>query len=67
MSASRIGASTCRSGASTPNPTSKRTWSFPLPVQPCATVDASISRATVTTSSTMHGLARPLTIGYFPS
>ncbi len=67
MFASRIGAITSRSGASTPNETSNRTWSFPLPVQPCATTLAPTSRATATTSSTMHGRARPDTIGYFPS
>ena len=37
MPESRTGASTCRSGASAPMPTSKRTWSLPLPVQPWAT------------------------------
>src|SRR5262249_39512394 len=64
---SRIGASTFRSGASTANETSKRTWSLPLPVQPCATVDAPTSRATAITSSAMQGRARPDTIGYLPS
>ena len=34
---SRTGASTCRSGPRAPMPTSKRTWSLPLPVQPCET------------------------------
>ena len=29
---------TLRSGASAPRPTSKRTWSLPLPVQPCETI-----------------------------
>src|SRR5664280_3766725 len=36
MPESRTGASTRRSGASAPKPTSKRTWSLPLPVQPWA-------------------------------
>ena len=67
MFASRMGASTSRSGASTPNDTSNRTWSLPFPVQPCATTSAPISRATVTTSSTINGRARPDTIGYLPS
>ena len=67
MFASRIGASTSRSGASTPNDTSNRTWSLPLPVQPCATTSAPISRATLTTSSTISGRASPDTIGYLPS
>ena len=40
MPESRTGAITLRSGASAPMPTSKRTWSLPLPVQPCATVVA---------------------------
>ena len=40
MPESRTGASTLRSGASAPMPTSNRTWSLPLPVQPCATVVA---------------------------
>src|SRR3954463_11578891 len=35
---SRAGAITRRSGASEPRPTSKRTWSLPLPVQPCETI-----------------------------
>ncbi len=67
MFASRIGASTSRSGASTPNDTSNRTWSLPLPVQPCATTSAPISRATLTTSSTISGRASPDTMGYLPS
>ena len=67
MLASRIGASTSRSGASTPNDTSNRTWSFPLPVHPCATTSAPTSRATFTTSSTINGRASPDTIGYLPS
>ena len=40
MPESRTGAITERSGASAPTPTSNRTWSLPLPVQPCATIDA---------------------------
>ena len=37
---SRAGAMTSRSGASARVPTSKRTWSLPLPVQPWATAPA---------------------------
>lgn len=37
-----------RSGASEANPTSKRTWSLPLPVQPCATIPPPCSRAAAT-------------------
>ncbi len=40
MPESRTGASTLRSGASAPMPTSNRTWSLPLPVQPWATIEA---------------------------
>ena len=35
--------------------TSKRTWSLPLPVQPCATASAPCSRATSTRCCTMTG------------
>ena len=44
MPESRTGASTRRSGASAPTPTSKRTWSLPLPVQPCATIAGAVPR-----------------------
>jgi hypothetical protein len=47
MPESRTGASTLSSGASAPMPTSNRTWSLPLPVQPCATVVAPWYRAPV--------------------
>ncbi len=67
MPASRIGATIVRSGASTENDTSNRTWSLPLPVHPCASVPASTSRATRTISSAMHGRASADTIGYAPS
>ena len=40
----RTGASTSRSGASARRRHSKRTWSLPLPVQPCATASAPCSR-----------------------
>ena len=59
MFASRMGASTSRSGASTPNDTSNLTWSLPLPVQPWATTSAPTSRATRTTSSTMQRSREP--------
>ena len=40
MPESRTGASTLSSGARAAMPTSNRTWSLPLPVQPCATIVA---------------------------
>ena len=44
----RTGARTSRSGASVRTLTSNRTWSLPLPVQPCATASAWNSRAAAT-------------------
>jgi hypothetical protein len=60
---SRTGASTFRSGASAPTPTSNRTWSLPLPVQPCATVDAPCWRAAATRCLTISGRDSADTIG----
>ena len=48
---SRIGVTISSSGASTRSATSKRTWSLPAPVEPCATARAPIRRATSTTES----------------
>src|ERR1035441_9570563 len=45
MDHSRQGAMTCRSGASALKVNSNRTWSFPLPVQPCAKASAPVARA----------------------
>jgi len=44
-----------RSGPIEVMPTSKRTWSLPLPVQPCATVEAPNWRAARTRCLTMSG------------
>jgi hypothetical protein len=55
MPESRTGAMTRRSGASAPMPTSKRTWSLPLPVQPCETVEAPYFFAAATRCLTMSG------------
>ena len=46
---------TVSSGASAPMPTSNRTWSLPLPVQPCATVSAPCFFAAATRCLTMTG------------
>jgi hypothetical protein len=40
MPESRTGREHRQLGRERPMPTSKRTWSLPLPVQPCATVEA---------------------------
>ena len=52
---SRTGAMTVSSGASAPMPTSKRTWSLPLPVQPCDDRVAPWFRAAATRCLTMTG------------
>ena len=52
---SRTGARTATSGARLARPTSKRTWSLPLPVQPCATRPAPCSRATRARWATISG------------
>ena len=64
---SRTGAMIFRSGARVWKVTSKRTWSFPLPVHPCATATAPWSRATRTISWAMRGRPRAVASGYFPS
>ena len=43
------------SGASAVSDTSNRTWSLPLPVQPCATASAPVSRATSTSICEISG------------
>ena len=64
---SRTGAMILRSGPRVWNVTSNRTWSFPLPVQPCATATASCSRATLTINCAIKGRPRAVARGYFPS
>ena len=61
---SRTGAITSRSGASAPTPTSKRTWSLPLPVQPWATVEAPWARAASARCLTISGRDSAETSGY---
>ena len=63
----RTGASTSRSGASARVDTSKRTWSLPLPVQPCPTASAPWRRADATRCSTITGRESAETSGYLPS
>ncbi len=64
---SRTGAMIFRSGASVWNVTSNRTWSFPLPVHPCATATAPCSRATRTISCAISGRPSAVARGYLPS
>ncbi len=64
MPHTRAGATTSRSGASERVPTSKRTWSFPLPVQPWATVSAPCLRASATRWRTISGRDSAETSGY---
>ena len=52
---SRTGARHRSSGASAWMPTSNRTWSLPLPVQPCATVAAPNRFAAATRCLTISG------------
>ena len=52
---SRTGAMHFRSGPRVWMETSKRTWSLPLPVQPCATVEAPNWRAAATRWREMTG------------
>jgi hypothetical protein len=52
---SRTGAMHRSSGASAWMPTSNRTWSLPLPVQPCATVVAPYCVAAATRCLTISG------------
>src|SRR4051812_5580857 len=63
----RTGANTSRSGASVRSATSNRTWSFPLPVQPCATASAPNSRAAATRWRAITGRDSDDTSGYLPS
>src|ERR1017187_6681000 len=64
MPESRTGASTLTSGARAARPTSKRTWSLPLPVQPWATTLAPNSRATRARCETISGRDSADTSGY---
>ncbi|CPU65939.1 Uncharacterised protein [Mycobacteroides abscessus] len=61
---SRTGAIVLSSGARDVVATSKRTWSLPLPVQPCATVVAPNWRAARTRCLTMTGRDSAETSGY---
>ena len=54
---SRHGAITFSCGARAAKVLSKRTWSLPLPVQPCATASQLVSSAAFTCASAMHGRA----------
>src|SRR3989304_1154709 len=58
MSQSRTGVTMRSSGASAWTETSMRTWSFPLPVQPCATAVAPSARAAYHTPRALRR-ARP--------
>jgi len=64
MPESRTGACTLSPGARLASPTSKRTWSLPLPVQPCATMAAPFSAATRARWVTMSGRDSAETSGY---
>ena len=55
MPESRTGARTLMSGARAAIPASNRTWSLPLPVHPCDSIEAPLSRATRTRWSTISG------------
>ena len=59
-----MGAMHNRSGARAVMPTSKRTWSLPLPVQPCATVLAPNCFAAATRCLTIRGRDSAETSGY---
>ena len=59
----RTGAITSRLGAIERTPTSKRTWSLPLPVQPWATAPAPYRFAASTRWRTMTGRDRADTSG----
>ncbi len=61
---SRAGAITFSSGASAPIPTSKRTWSLPLPVQPCETMVPPCLAAAATRCLTISGRDSADTSGY---
>ena len=64
MPESRTGAFTLSSGARAASPTSNRTWSLPLPVQPCATTVAPFSAATRARWVTISGRDSAETSGY---
>src|SRR5215212_6972955 len=66
MFQSRTGATTVRSGAMEAVVTSKRTWSLPFPVEPCATCVAPTSRAASTSFFAMSGRPSAVKSGYFP-
>ncbi len=63
MPHSRAGATTLIAGASAAALTSNRTWSFPLPVQPCAMPDAPSSSAMRTRCFAMSGLPSAVASG----
>ena len=64
---SRSGAITRRSGLCALNESSKRSWSFPLPVQPWTTASAPSSSASSATAWAITGRERAETSGYLPS
>ncbi len=64
---SRTGAKTSKCGFNALIDTSKRTWSFPFPVHPCATATAFSCSATSTSFLAISGLDSADTNGYFPS
>ena len=61
---SRAGATTLRCGASAAMPASNRTWSLPLPVQPCETIVPPWARAAATRCLTISGRDSADTSGY---
>ena len=61
---SRTGAITRNSGSSAATAASIRTWSFPLPVQPCAIVSHPVRRACSTASFAISGLPSAVNRGY---
>ena len=63
MAESLTGARISSSGARAPQLTSNRTWSLPLPVQPWATADAPLRRASSTRSWAISGRDRAETSG----
>src|ERR1700693_4290230 len=64
MPHSRTGATTSRSGARAAVVTSNRTWSLPLPVQPCAMAVAPSRRATSTIIAAISGRPSAVASGY---
>src|SRR3954462_684030 len=61
-----MGATTSNPGSSAWTATSKRTWSLPLPVHPCATASAPSACATSTRSWASSGRARAVARGDGP-